>query len=191
MKLGICQERKYDQNHNFDNDLGHFIWNVRPLHLYVVTLKKFMMSNREYSQETEFLKDGPWDELYVITQHWKSDMEFYRDDLRFLHRLIDKYFIWITKAENLVLVKELKKELLELNGRSKDILEKVIKHRIHLGYLVEDPNERNAGIIKTEHEHLEDELSTFLKMFRKNRKEVFKITEYIIDSEKLARIIDS
>ena len=149
------------------------------------------MSSSEYSDETEFLKDGPWDELYVITQYWKSDLEFYRDDLRFLHHLIDKYFMWITKPENLILVKELKKELFELNGRSKDLLEKVAKHRIQLGYLVEDPNKSDAGIIKTEHEHLEEELGTFLKQFRKNRKEVFKITEYIIDSEKLANVMES
>lgn len=149
------------------------------------------MSNREYSQEAKFLKDGPWDELYVITQHWKSDLEFYRDDLRFLHHLIDKYFIWITKAENLILVKELKKELLELNCRSQDLLEKVAKHLIQLGYLVEDSNRPDSGIIITEHEHLEEELGTFVKLFRKNRKEVFKITEYIVDSEKLASVMDS
>lgn len=149
------------------------------------------MGKHEYSQEIDFLENGPWDELYLITQHWKSDLEFYRDDLRFLHHLIDKYFMWITKAENLILVKELKKELFELNGRSKDLLEKVSKHSIQLGYLVEDSNKRDAGIIKMEHEHLEEELGTFVKLFRKNRKEVFKITEYIIDSEKLASVMDS
>ena len=39
-------------------------------------------------------------ELYILTKHWKSDLEFYKDDLRFLHNLVDKYLIWITKKES-------------------------------------------------------------------------------------------
>ena len=135
------------------------------------------MSDTKYSKEIDFLKDGPWDELYVLTGHWKSDLEFYRDDLRFLHHLIDKYFIWITKTENLKLVKNLKQGLSELNKQCKDLIDKVGKHRIQLGYLVEDPNKADAGIIKTENEHLEEEMAQFILSFRKNRKEVFTITE--------------
>ncbi|WP_339337813.1 MULTISPECIES: hypothetical protein [unclassified Croceitalea] len=149
------------------------------------------MRDQTYSQEIDFLKDGPWDELYVLTQHWKSDLEFYRDDLRFLHYLIDKYFLWITKPKNIDLVKELNFGLLKLGSQVKDLIEKIGKHIIQLGYLVEDSNKADAGIIKTEHEHLEEEMAQFVKAFRKNRKEVFVITEYIIDSEQLANIFDS
>ena len=42
-----------------------------------------------------------WEELHALTRHWVSDLRFYQDDLRFLHRLIDKYFIWITDQGNL------------------------------------------------------------------------------------------
>ncbi|NNE77749.1 MAG: hypothetical protein HKN31_11835 [Pricia sp.] len=149
------------------------------------------MKNSKYDHELDFLKDGPWDELYVLTEHWKSDLEFYRDDLRFLHHLIEKYLMWISKSENMELVKELKKGLYDLNTKVKDLLEKVAKHCNQLGYLVENPNHADAGIIKTEHEHLEEEMAQFVKLFRTNRKEVFKITEYIIDSEQLANIMDS
>ena len=143
------------------------------------------------NKDLEFLKDGPWNELYAITQHWRSDLEFYRDDLRFLHHLIDKYFMWITKPENLLMVRELKAGLLELGKRSTDLLEKAEKHLIQLGNLVEDPNRKDAGVTKTEHEHLEEEMTDFVKSFRKNRKEVFTITEYIIDSEELGDIVHS
>jgi len=40
---------------------------------------------------------------------------------------------------------------------------------------------------RTEHEQLEDDLTAFVKDFRKNRKEVFTITEQIIDGEEMAR----
>ena len=147
------------------------------------------MSLKNNDKELDFLKDGPWDELYVLTQHWLSDLQFYRDDLRFLHHLIDKYFMWITKPENLVLVKELRLDLSELNYKTDDLLKKIQKHMIQLGRLVENSNLGDAGVVKTEHEHLEEEISDFVKAFRKNRKEVFTLIEYIIDSEELAGIM--
>lgn len=149
------------------------------------------MDNTKNNRETNALKDGPWDELYVLTEHWVSDLEFYREDLRFLHHLIDKYFMWITKSENIGLVKEIKKELLEMNTRNRDLLDKVKKHLMQLGRLVENPNHQDAGIIITEHEHLEEEMSDFVRLFRKNRKEAFKITEYVIDSEHLEQLMQS
>ena len=149
------------------------------------------MDNTIYRQEHGDLKNGPWEKLYVLSGHWRSDLEFYRDDLLFLHHLIDKYFMWITKSENLGVVKEIKKELFEMNIRNKDLFEKVKKHIIQLGRLVEDPNHKDASIVKTEHEHLEEEISDFVRSFRKNRKEVFKITEYVIDSEHLEQLMQS
>ncbi|SHJ34553.1 hypothetical protein [Pseudozobellia thermophila] len=147
------------------------------------------MNDTKFDKDLEFLKDGPWDELSALTSHWKSDLEFYRDDLRFLHHLTDKYFMWITKQENLDMVKELKQGLFELGTMCTDLLAKVNKHLVQLGRLVENPNEADAGIIKTEHEHLEGEMSQFVKAFRDNRKEVFAITEYVVDSEQLASIM--
>lgn len=149
------------------------------------------MKDSKYNHELDFLKNGPWDELYVLTGHWKSDLEFYSDDLRFLHHLIEKYFLWITKTENLDLVKELNFELLQLTIEVNDIKKKVGQHRIRLGDLVENTKKADAGIVISEHEHLEEEMAAFVKSFRKNRQEVFKITEYVIDSEKLADIMDS
>ena len=149
------------------------------------------MSETTNSQTADFLQNGPWDELYVLTKYWNSDLEFYRDDLRFLHRLIDKYFVWIVKTENLERVNKLKKELSDLKKKGKDLLAKVGKHSIQLGYLVEEPNKPDAGIVITEHEHLEEEMSQFVQSFRENRRDVFAITEYIIDSEKLASLVET
>ena len=117
------------------------------------------MSNLKYSEDIEFLKNGPWDELYVLTKYWISDLEFYRDDLLFLHHLIDKYFIWITKQENMDMVKELKLGLQEMTVSVKDLLEKVSRHHVRLGFLIEDSNAKDAGIVITEHEHLEKEVN--------------------------------
>ncbi|MCM4164500.1 MULTISPECIES: hypothetical protein [unclassified Arenibacter] len=149
------------------------------------------MEHIEKNKELQFVKNGPWPELYVLTEHWKSDLEFYADDLRFLHHLVDKYFMWITKPENLDMVKELKVGLFHLKNKCHDLLEKVQRHRIQLGEMVADYNKSDANLIRTEHEHLEEEVAKFVTLFRSNRKEVFAITEFIIDSEKLVNLMDN
>ncbi len=136
-----------------------------------------------------FIQEANWQELYVLTQHWKKDLEFYKDDLRFLYGLVDKYFIWITEKENLYAVKKIGSNLLKINQRCQDILEKVSKHILQLGELVENPDKEESRIFRLEHEHLEDEIADFVKSFRENRKEVFAITEYVVDNEKLIHLL--
>ncbi len=148
-----------------------------------------MMSDLDYKNDLKLLENGPWDELYVLTNHWVSDLQFYRDDLKFLNHLIEKYFIWLSKEENLQMIKELKLGLQETNKMVNDLLEKVSKHRNRLGLLVEDANRKDASVIIMEHEHLEEEIIRFVSFFRLNRKETFKLTEYITESEELSTII--
>ena len=149
------------------------------------------MEHTESNKDHKYVKDGPWSELYVLTEHWKSDLEFYKDDLRFLHHLIDKYFMWITKPENLDMVKVLKVGLFDLKNKCQDLLEKVQRHRTQLGQMLEDYKKADASIIIREHEHLEEEVAHFVTLFRSNRKEAFAITEFIIDSESLANLMDN
>ena len=64
------------------------------------------MSPTNIEDKAMALKSNQWEDLYILAEHWESDLKFYSDDLRFLHHLVDKYFIWITKSENLELVRE-------------------------------------------------------------------------------------
>lgn len=130
-----------------------------------------------------------WQELYILTGHWNSDLQFYSDDLGFLHHLIDKYVIWITRQENLDLVHSIKMNLFRTKKKCTKLLEKIDGHRKQLAYLIENPDSSAAEGIKTAHEQLEKRMADFLKTFRENRKEIFRISEYIIDSEKLANIM--
>lgn len=139
----------------------------------------------KYSDETS------WQKFYILTEHWQSDLQFYKDDLRFLHHLVDKYLIWITKKENLDLVNDLKNKLFEIRKKCTTLIEKITKHRNKIAQLLQDPVGYNAQAQLGVHGMLEKEFADFIKAFRDNRKEVFKITEYVIDSESLPNILSS
>lgn len=135
----------------------------------------------------DFIAEANMEQLYTLTKHWNSDLHFFKDDLTFLHKLLDSYFIWIDKDENYKMASRMKNELLRLRERCDDLLEKTDKHREQIGKIILEKTE-DSRVFRLEHEHLEDEISDFVKAFRINRLELFKITEYIKDNDKLSDI---
>jgi len=132
-----------------------------------------------------------WEKLYFLAKHWKSDLEFYKDDLRFLHNLIEKYLIWITKKENLESVADIRKKEHGLTLSCEELLKKVSAHLQMASNIVKGGNDTSRKIFFTSHAELENEIAVFVKSFRESRKEVFKVTEYVMDSEELRNILDS
>ena len=135
----------------------------------------------------DYIREADWQKLYLLTEHWKSDLLFYKQDLKFLHHLIDKYFLWISKSENIDMVREIEVDLLKVHKQGATLLETTHKHLHHLAELIDNPFAYDSHQFRAEHETLEDELTEFLKDFRRNRKEVFKITGHIMDGEELVR----
>lgn len=145
------------------------------------------MENFRQRPKGEFMIQADWDQLYLLTKHWESDLKFFRDDLQFLNKLIDKYFIWIDDDESIKEVSKLRSELHEIRSRCEDLLHKTQKHREQLGVMIENDSD-DSRIFRLEHEHLENEVTDFVKSFRSNRKEIFKITEYLKDTEDFSEI---
>ncbi|RED43675.1 hypothetical protein DFQ10_105275 [Winogradskyella eximia] len=137
-----------------------------------------------------YINEASWEQLYVLTEHWKSDLVFYHKDLRFLHLLIDKYFMWISNKENIDMVYDIEMNLLEVDKQCALLLAKVNSHLHHLAELVDDPLTYVSPKFREEHQLIEDEMADFVKVFRNNRKEIFKVTEYMIDKEKMVQQLD-
>ena len=145
------------------------------------------MKNFRSRPKANYISDADWQELYVLTEHWISDLSFYSDDLKFMHHLIDKYFIWISKKENIDMVREIEVGLNNMDNQCGSLLDRANKHLHHLAELIDNPFAYDSHKFRAEHEQLEDDLTSFVKDFRKNRKEVFTITKYVVDTEKFAQ----
>jgi uncharacterized protein (UPF0305 family) len=132
-----------------------------------------------------------WNEVYVLVKHWKSDLDFYKDELRFLQQLIGKYLIWITKKENLQRVAEIRNIEHALDNDCKYLHKRVSEHLKATAKLMEVKSPHLEKDFLAAHSQLEKEISFFVKSFRESRKEVFKVTEYVMDSEELQNILDN
>lgn len=144
-----------------------------------------MESYRSSGKKEEARKTN-WQELYILTRHWISDLEFYIEDLQFLHRLIDRYSLWIQKHQNSVAVGQLLSNLHELSSDGKKIREELQEHQEQLSSLLNGEKGGDPDVYLRDHEVLEDAITRFVKNFRSNRKEVYRIAEEVIDSEDLS-----
>ena len=148
------------------------------------------MENLRQRPKGNYNWEAEWSQLYILTEHWKSDLDFFKDDLRFLHHLIDKYFIWIIRKDNEIAVKEIIKNLHELKKQSEDLLKRVGIHLTHLADLIDNPFKYDSHKFRAEHERIENDFVAFVKSFRTNRKQTFLITEHVIESDSLGSILN-
>ena len=141
------------------------------------------MSTFRKRPKGDYLEKADWASLYELTQHWKSELLFYKDELRFFHRLIENYFIWMTLGENLDAVRELEMDLLDADKNCEDLSQKVVKHLTQLAETVENPKNGLTRVFRMEHGNLEDDISHFAKTFKIARKDVMAVTEHVLQSE--------
>ena len=85
------------------------------------------------------------------------------------------------------MVREIEIGLLEMDNQSSTLLQRAIKHLHHLAELIDDPFAYDSHKFRTEHEQLDYDFVHFVEDFRKNRKEVFTITEHLINKEEMVR----
>jgi hypothetical protein len=136
-----------------------------------------------------YIEEANWEELYRLTKLWKTDIEFYRDDSKFLHHLMDKYFIWILTKDSKKFIGALQLNLKNLDTKCRDLLVKIDKHLTQLAALVEYPDTPEGRLFRLEHAHLEEEVHDFTTFFRGNRMAVFNAVEGAVLNEKVKHLL--
>jgi hypothetical protein len=141
------------------------------------------MENLSLRPKGDFSYTAEYQHLYILTEHWKSDLEFYKNDLRFLHHLIDKYFVWFAHKEHLDEMRNLASRLSKIGTKCDRLLDKISQHLSHLAELIDDPFKYDAHKFRSEHEELENQIAFFVKNFCEIKKETFTVSEQIIEKE--------
>jgi hypothetical protein len=130
--------------------------------------------------------------MYVRTEHWISDYQFFEDECRFLINLMDKYLMGTLLADD------------EKNGALKDIIERLLKldasqksiaalNKENLSYLagliqnkeIFDPEE-----CRDRQSDLESDHTAFLRTYRAIKKEVFQLSEKLLASARQKNILE-
>lgn len=130
--------------------------------------------------------------MYARTEHWISDDEFFEDEFNFLINLMDKYFIGSVLAgneENNDKVKDIANRFLKLNETREHI---ATLNKENLSYLVgllqnrelfdpEECRDRQSDLVS---DHVD-----FLKKSRSLKKEIFQVSEELLQSARSRKLI--
>lgn len=137
-----------------------------------------------------YLHTATWQELYALTEHWLSDVAFFGDEVRFLSDLVGKYFIWLTRQESMMTVQRMVTRLNAFARTQKEIADRIKRHLKDLGVLMDGIDREDAKNFRFEHARLEEDLAELARVFRSVKKEVFTITEHVVESEKLQNLLE-
>jgi glutaredoxin 2 len=139
--------------------------------------------------KSNYLLNAEWQELHILTTHWQSDMDFFKDEFRFMNVLFDKYFTALVDKDNIEKTKQVAANLADVQDRRDALVQRINKHLEHIQQLMTDPFYHDAASFRTEHGVLEDDLTDFIKAFRNVKNEVFQLTERIAKTEKAKHLI--
>ena len=141
------------------------------------------MENLGLRPSTDYISNASWEELHVLTEKWKSDLEFYNFELNFFHKLIDKYYIWLTNDELITEVEAAASKIFAADKSRKTLNIETINHLRHIEEILENEFKFDAQAFRKEHELLENKFANFCKNFQLLKKEVFMLTEQVLDTE--------
>lgn len=145
------------------------------------------------SKKIEELRSNPpekeWVGLFILAEHWQSDLKFYAHESQFLRSLIDKYFMWLIDEKYINSTKKLAARLMKIEKRRSQMENSVAEHLKHLANLIQNPFPYDAQTFRDEHSGLEILLTAYLKDFRIIKKEIFLLTEQVIESEKVKHLL--
>lgn len=146
------------------------------------------MNKMRIRPKSDYLQTASWENIYVLSEHWQSDLYFFRDEIRFLDTLFSKYFIWMTKEENISKIQNLVTQLEGLKKKNEELSNQLNTQFSHITLLMENAFSHDDQKFRDEHEKLEENITKFFKDFRALKKEVFEIMEHVLESEKLKHL---
>lgn len=141
------------------------------------------METLAYRPKGPYLFEAEWKALYFLTKYWASDLSFYGDDLKFLHHLLNQYFMWLFDEDRTDTGTEISRKLEGLNLRREALVLQTQKHLKHLGDLIEDPFKYDSHEFRNEHAVLEEEIAHFVKDYRACKKEAMHLSKTSLGSE--------
>lgn len=136
--------------------------------------------------KSKTIYEAYWQELYLLTENWKSDLLFYQEDLYFSHNLINKYNQWISKKNIKNEFQEIEYSIFELIRNCNQLIDKTIHHLSKISNNISTPFLNDSYGFRTIHDQMEIEFEEFIKMYRASRLKVFSMSDEVIERKEFA-----
>ncbi|HEY9000718.1 MAG TPA: hypothetical protein VIM89_05165 [Mucilaginibacter sp.] len=124
-------------------------------------------------------------QMYVLCRHWDSDLEFFRIETAFLHRLLGDYFVQLLSSEYVNELKRSTKKLFELEREENHLRQQVMTHMKEVELAAESIIPEDAEKLAEKQATIEVLLLKFINDYREVKKEMFALVEKAMHRKKL------
>lgn len=120
--------------------------------------------------------DTELQELYLISKHWLSDLEFFEKDIKFLEKLFGRAFSEMLKHEGYENIAAIMLNVAEIERKGIEIKSVILKYMQTLECLIAKTNMQfDLSLVET-HVELEMEIGHLLHSFQAIKQTIFKLT---------------
>lgn len=124
-------------------------------------------------------------QYYVVGTHWASDLEFFRIETLFLHRLLDDYFVRLLGGGHLKELSRTGNKLLTLEKNEVSVSKSLTEQLKQLELMAEDIIPEDTEELAGRQAKLENEVANITNQYREIKKELFELVENAMHGRKL------
>ena len=124
-------------------------------------------------------------QIYVLCRHWESDLEFFRIETAFLHRLLDDYFVQLLSPEYFEDLKKSTQKLFVLEKEENSLRQQIMDHMKQVELAVENVAPEDAEKLADDQATIEALLLKLINDYREVKKEMFALVEKAMHSKNL------
>lgn len=113
-----------------------------------------------------------------------SEVEFYKDDIKFIEVLINRFLKDMLKHENLDELRESMMRLQTLKTKCNTLLENLKQHRQNLDKISDMENEMNISKFEHSQNNLKENATTFRLEFQNVKQEIYRFADDYLEIKK-------
>ncbi|AMP97543.1 hypothetical protein AY601_0591 [Pedobacter cryoconitis] len=124
-------------------------------------------------------------EYYINAKRWNADLEFYKDEIDFLNKLLKEKFSHLTNTKRSIVVIHLIDKLAEVVNEKHQVKELLDNQLKDLELLAEDLLIENKETIAGKQAHLEYLIRDLVNEYREIKKSIFVLLDQILTEDRL------
>lgn len=124
-------------------------------------------------------------EYYVISRKWVADLDFYKIETAFFHRLIEDHFIRLSAPENIDALRAAGKKLLQLEVEIGNADKRLTDQIKQIELMAEDIVVEDAGALAVNQVQLEKIMGDITHQFREVKISLFGLLEHVVKNKNI------
>lgn len=135
--------------------------------------------------ETSIELSGRAQQFYALSRRWESDLEFFKIETAFFHRLLDDYFVRLFDPVYFQNLKQTGAKLSELEKDENELRKQLSRHLKQFELITENVIPEDIDNLAEAQTSIETLVGKLVSDYRGTKKELFDLVEKAMTEKKL------